>query len=476
MENVNTAAVNTEDAASRGMVKIPLSTKIAYGGGDVACNLSIGVVTTLLTLFYTDYAGISIQIVGLVTLISRVFDGVSDVIMGYVVAHTKSKWGQSRPWILWSSIPFSLSILLLFTVPNTSSEVAQFVYLFVTYNFCTTICYTALNLPYGSLSAMMTRDSKERDMVSVFRMAMSPFGRILIGVCTMPMVKAFGDDKKAFILTAAVWSVISLVLLLWCFFKCEEKVVIPAREKTEKVKVKGQGMATLKALVTNQYFWAMTALWMLKNSSDSVVGVLLPYYCKYIMHNDTWVYSVLYFSELISTVIVVMICPLFMKKYGKRNCVLVGAVIAIVGQVFFIINPTSFGMALATSIIRGVGCGPLCACMFGMLGDVVEFGQWKTHMRQESYIFAAGSVGSKIAPGLVTALITSMLKGAGYIESVSGGVQQPQAALDTILTLLKWGPVLVWAIVLVVAVLYQLDKKYDKIMSDLSEREARGEM
>ena len=164
--------------ASTNMVKVPLSTKIAYGGGDVACNLSLGVVSTLLTLFYTDYAGIPAATVGLVMLISRIFDGVSDVIMGYVVSHTKSKWGQSRPWILWSSIPFCLSIVLLFTVPQTTATL-QFIYLFVTYNFCTTICYTALNLPYGSLSAMLTRDSKERDMVSVFRMAMSPFGGIL---------------------------------------------------------------------------------------------------------------------------------------------------------------------------------------------------------------------------------------------------------------------------------------------------------
>ncbi len=477
MENVkNATSVNNESAESRGMIKVPLITKIAYGSGDVACNLSIGVVTTLLTLFYTDYAGISIKIVGMVMLISRIFDGISDLIMGFIVSHTKSKWGQSRPWILWSSIPFSLSIVLLFTVPHTSSATAQFIYLFVTYNFCTTICYTALNLPYGSLSAMMTRDSKERDMVSVFRMAMSPFGRILIGVCTMPMVKAFGDDQRAFVITAAIWSVIALALLLFCFIKCEEKVVIPAREKQDKKKAKGSGMATLKALVTNQYFWSLTALWMLKNCSDTVVGTLLPYYCKYIMHNDTWVYSVLYFSEMIACVIVVMICPLFMRKYGKRNCVLFGAVAAIVGQVFFIINPYSFTMALITSIIRGIGTGPLCACMFGMLGDVVEFGQWKTHLRQESYIFAAGSVGSKIAPGLVTALITSMLSASGYIASVTGGVQQPQEALDTIITLLKFGPVVVWGIVLVITILYQLDKKYDKIMADLAVREANGEM
>ena len=276
----------------RSMVKVPLVTKIAYGSGDVACNISFGVISTLLTLFYTDYAGISAATIGLVMLLSRVFDGVSDIIMGYIVSHTKSKWGQSRPWILWSSIPFCLSIVLLFTVPQTT-EMLQFIYIFVTYNFCTTICYTALNLPYGSLSAMMTRDSRERDMVSVFRMAMSPFGRILVGLFTMPMVKMFGDDQKAFILTATLWSVIALALLIFCFVKCEEKVVIAAREQKKE---KRSGKATLKALLTNQYFWAVAVLWMLQNSASGVIGIVLPYYSKYIMHNDTWVYSVLYFA------------------------------------------------------------------------------------------------------------------------------------------------------------------------------------
>ena len=92
--------------------------------------------------------------------------------------------------------------------------------------------------------------------------------------------------RRPFVITATVWAVISLALLLFCFIKCEEKVVIAAREKVKKVK--GSGAATFKALVTNQYFWALTALWMLKNSSDAVVGLLLPYYCKYIMLNDTW--------------------------------------------------------------------------------------------------------------------------------------------------------------------------------------------
>lgn len=456
----------------RSMVKVPLVTKIAYGSGDVACNISFGVISTLLTLFYTDYAGISAATIGLVMLLSRVFDGVSDIIMGYIVSHTKSKWGQSRPWILWSSIPFCLSIVLLFTVPQTT-EMLQFIYIFVTYNFCTTICYTALNLPYGSLSAMMTRDSRERDMVSVFRMAMSPFGRILVGLFTMPMVKMFGDDQKAFILTATLWSVIALALLIFCFVKCEEKVVIAAREQKKE---KSSGKATLKALLTNQYFWAVAVLWMLQNSASGVIGIVLPYYSKYIMHNDTWVYSVLYFAELFTMVVVVIICPVFMKKYGKRNIVLAGAIVAIFGQLLFMMNPYSFPVALASCIIRGIGAGPLNACVFGMMGDVVEFGQWKSKLRQESYIFAAGSVGSKIAPGITSALVTGLLTSSGYISSVGGGAVQPQEALNAIVAILKFGPLIVWVLVLIVAFLYKLDKKYPKIMAELAEREARGEM
>ena len=111
-------------------------------------------------------------------LISRCFDGFSDVIMGFIVERTNSKWGKSRPWILWMSVPFAISIVLIYTVPHGSSAM-QFAYLFVTYNLCTTVCYTALNLPYGSLSAMMTRSSKERDMLSITRMCLSPWGRIL---------------------------------------------------------------------------------------------------------------------------------------------------------------------------------------------------------------------------------------------------------------------------------------------------------
>lgn len=214
---------------------LPWLTRIAYGLGDTAQNVVWGAMG-ILTFFYTDYAGIDPAMVGLVMLISRCFDGFSDVIMGFLVERTNSKWGKSRPWILWMSVPFAISIVLIYTVPHGSSAM-QFAYLFVTYNLCTTVCYTALNLPYGSLSAMMTRSSKERDMLSITRMCLSPWGRILSVSATLPLVKIFGDNQMAWVEVMSVWAVVALLLLLFCFSKCKETVVIEARKKVAKVPV-----------------------------------------------------------------------------------------------------------------------------------------------------------------------------------------------------------------------------------------------
>ena len=359
--------------------KLGWGIRVSYAGGDVACNVIFGMIGTLITLFYTDYVGINPATVGMVMLVSRLFDGVSDLIMGVVVENTKSKWGKSRPWLLWMSVPYALSAVLLFTVPRTTGLV-QAVYLFVTYNFCTTVCYTAINLPYGSLSAMMTRESGERDMLSVVRMGLSPLGRILAVTCTLPLVKLFGDDQAAWIKTMAIWAAVALLLLVNCFLKCKETVVIEAAEKAGKVPLK----QSFLALVNNKYFWSVLVLWMLQSVSFGISGTILPYYCKYIFHNDTWMYSALYLMETLVLVGCIFLCTPLIRRYGKRNTALAGAAVALIGQIIFVMNPYSFSWMVMSCIVRAIGLAPLNAGVFGMIGDVVEYGQWKTHLRQEN--------------------------------------------------------------------------------------------
>ena len=450
--------------------KLSWTTRIAQGLGDTAQNVVWGAMG-ILTFFYTDYAGIDPAMVGMVMLLSRCFDGFSDVIMGFIVERTNSKWGKSRPWILWTSIPFAVSIVLIYTVPQGSSAM-QFAYLFVTYNLCTTVCYTALNLPYGSLSAMMTRSSKERDMLSITRMCLSPWGRILSVSATLPLVKIFGDNQLAWVEVMSMWAVLGLLLLLFCFKQCKETVVIEARQKVAKIPV---GKA-LKALAVNKYFWCGLTIWMMQNVIFMITGTILPYYCKYIFMDDS-LYSGLYLLETLVTITVMAVfSPRLLQRFGKRNMSLAGVIICFVGHVIFLFNPTNFYWVVFSCVIRGIGFAPVQSVIFGFLGDAVEYGQWKTHLRQEGLIFSGGSVGTKVGSGVTSAALTGLLAYAGYVSTASGSVGQSQQVIDMILNIYAYGPLFVWVVLIAILASYKLDKQYPQIMRDLVDREARGEM
>lgn len=450
---------------------LSVGVRVSYGLGDTACNIVFGMISALLTLFYTDYAGVAVATVGLAMLVSRVFDGFSDVIMGVLVSKTKTKWGKARPWILWMAIPYAIFAVSMFCVPQSNNTI-QFWYIFITYNLCTTVCYTAINVPYGTLSTMMTRSSHERDMLSIFRMALSPVGKIIAVTFTLPVVKLMGNDQAAWIKTMSIWCVIAVVLLFICFFNCKETVNL-GQQTTRKEKV-GAGRQ-IKALLSNPYFWATLILWTVTCVHTTIIGTDLPYYCKYVLGNDN-IYSVIYTAEIISLIVGAIACPMLLKKFNKRDLSLFGCIVVVVAHALIMVNPTNVGWLLAMTIIRSLGQAPLTSVVFGMMGDVVEYGQWKSHLRQESLVFGAGSMGFKIGTGITSAVMTLMLEGAGFLSSTAGGAVQPDSAVSMITTIFKFGPIFVWIVAIIILVFYKLDKIYPKIMKDLAEREARGEM
>lgn len=203
----------------------------------------------------------------------------------------------------------------------------------------------------------------------------------------------------------------------------------------------------------------------------TIIGTSLPYYCKYIFHNDSWMYSVLYFAETIVIILGAMVCPVFIKKWGKRNITLAGAVVAIAAQVCLMLNPNNFYYMFAITLICSAGVAQLNATVFGMLGDVVEYSYWKNGFRQESMIFGGASLGFKVGSGIASAVITSLMTASGYISSQGANVVQPGSAISMIADIYKWGPVIIWVVAAIMLVIYKLDREMPQIAEELANRE-----
>lgn len=198
--------------------------RFSYGCGDFGCNIIYTSMTAFLLFYYTDYAGVSAAAVGTIMLVSRVFDGISDIIMGVIVDRTKSRFGKARPWLLRMCIPFAVSGILLFSVPTGWAQTPKLVYVFITYNLASTIIYTAINVPYSTLNALMTQDPYERSVLSIFRNLLATAGTLIINTFTLPLVEFFGNNASAWTKTFCVLGLLSVVAFLINFFGTKERV------------------------------------------------------------------------------------------------------------------------------------------------------------------------------------------------------------------------------------------------------------
>lgn len=444
---------------------VSLREKVCYGLGDSACNVVYGLCSTLLTFFYTDYVGISMATVGIIFLITRVFDGISDIIMGFITDRTKSKYGKARPWILWMSVPYAVTFVLLFLIPADATEMVQAIYIFVTYNLVNTVVYTALNLPYSTMASLITRDEKSRASTQAWRIFCGPGGKMVVTVSTLPLVNFFGGTQRSWIIVACIYAVVALILLLICFFNIEERVVIEAAQ--DKTFTVGEN---LKALFSNQYWAICLGLWGFMVMMSTVSGTITTYYCKYTLGNEE-LYSMIYAAELIAQCVVVMIVPHFVMRFGKRNLTMAGILLVIVAQLVWMTSPVNVTVAMISAVLRGIGVAPLWACVFPMIADSAEFGQWKTHVRQDGMIFSAASVGSKLGGGLASAGIGLLMDSVGYNGMLA---TQSAGVMDMIYNICMYAPIGFSLIIVVLCLLYKLDKIYPQVISDLKERDAQG--
>lgn len=436
--------------------------RFAYGCGDFGCNIIYTAMSAFLLFYYTDYAGVSAMAVGTIMMISRVFDGISDIIMGVIVDRTHSRFGKARPWILRMCIPFAISGVLMFSVPASWSSTPKLVYVFITYNLVSTVIYTAINVPY---SALMTQDPYERSVLSIFRNLLATAGTLTINTFTLPLVEYFGNNASAWTKTFVAFGFVSIAAFLCTFFGTKERV--RANETGEqKVEENVPFVTGIKALFQNKYWIMMTGMLALFFLMYSVNGGATVYYAKDILGDKNLVSTINGIFNIVQ-ILGMFFIAMLVKKFGKRNVFSLGLILDIIGMLVLNFSGGSMPIIVVSSVIRGIGnaCGG--ATMWAMVSDTIDYGEWKTGYRTEGLVNSACSFGYKIGNGIGSALLGVILEVGGYVGNAAA---QTASALTSIKICFVWIPIAVYVCGLIIMKFYHLDKEFDGILADLKAR------
>lgn len=443
--------------------KISFKEKLAYGLGDGATAFAAVSVASFSMFYFTDYIGVNATLLGLILFISRFFDAVTNVVMGHVVDRTKSKHGKARPWLLWTIIPFALTLVLSFTVPTNLGEIGTIVYIAIIVNIYF-LAYTASNIPLGTLGSLISRDQNVRGDLNVLRMISYFTMSIVLGAVTIPLVELFGGKTISWTYVMIIYAAIMSLIFLFTFRNTKERVQPVEVEKNDE---KISFWYSLKLVVTNKYwillFFVILFAWSLLFMLNSVN----IYYAEHILNRASYVGALnAYFTG--GLLVGFLAISILMRKFGRRKTIVAGLVILIISSLFMLFDATNLTLIGFSSALRGLGFAPIMGTAYAMLADVIDYGEWKNGIRNEGLTFAGGTFATTLGTGLASGGLGLFLGANGYISKA--GAVQPEAVHSAITSLFIIVPAGIGIALLVLFYFYDLDKRYKDIIADIKSR------
>lgn len=448
---------------SKNNIKLSFMSKVAYGSGNFAANLMNCTVGTYISFYYTEVAGLPIAAVGIILLLCRILDGVTDLCMGAIVERTQTKYGKARPWVLRMAIPFGVAVFMMFFSPSFGTT-GKIIYAAATYMAGIAVIYTAVSVPYNTLSALITQDQNERTSLATMRQLFGFLGPLLITAISMPVINALGAGQMAWSILTGIYGIIGTAIYLWVFFSTKEIDIIE-NKKTTRAENKNL-LAEIKALFKNQYWLIVLIVTLVIFMNYGVKAGASVYYCKYVL-GDSNFYSLMSVASQIPNILCCFIIPAIAKKFGKRNISMIGCVIAVFGGLIMAINPESRSLILVSTIVNSIGMAPIAICCFAMLGDTAVYGEWKTNVRNEGLVFSATTFAEKVGNALGGAIAAFALAIGGFVGNATA---QSASAVGSMKLCMIAFPVLVAIVIILALKFYKLDKQYPMILKELEER------
>lgn len=481
MSQSDAASVTSEPATT-----LSFKEKLCYGLGDVSNGLAVSSVSVWFLYYLTDVAGLGAFLAGVAVTVGRLWDAVTDPIMGWITDHTKSRWGKRLPYLLFGAIPYAISYAALWVVPEFENERSTFIYItlaLLVFNTCLTVVF----VPYTSLTAAITNSYDERTSLTGFRMVSSQVA-FLLGASLPPLIVTWstsetmlavndffgswaGTARQGHAIQAILFGFIMVASVWTTFFGTTERdIEEPKEEKETTTSPLSYASSILEELWGNRPFFLSVLILLLANTAATLAAVNLPYYLEYVLLMPDQRASIL-FTLFLSAILSVPMWVKAAKRFGKAETFRVAMLCYVA---LFCVMPFLGGdtgsFIYVLSVFIGFFHAAAITLPWAIVPDVVEFDELKSGQRREGLFYGGTTFSYKAATGIAFLLSTAVLELSGYVANQA----QTPLADSAIRFLIGPLPALVLILASYLALRYPLTKqRHLKILDELAQRKAK---
>ncbi len=445
--------------------RMTLGQKLAYGAGDLGPAITANLQVFFFLPFLTGVAGLNPAVAGSILAISKIWDALTDPVIGILTDRTRSRWGRRRPWLLFGAIPFGLMFLAQWWIPFAGNPAALFwYYLLVAIIFSS--CFSAVNLPYTALTPELTQDYDERTSLSNYRFAFSISGSLVSAVVHPLIVGQFPRDPAlGYLVSGAIWAVLAVLPLFWCFWGTQERYHV----ESEPLPIVEQ----LKIALNNRAYLLVIGIYLCSWLAVQITATIIPYYITFRMGlPGSWI-SFTILGVQGTALVMLFVWNAVSQKLGKREVFFLGMGLWMVAQIGLLtLQPGQTILMLILAVMAGMGVAVAYLIPWSMLPDVIDLDEVTTGQRREGVFYSLMVLLQKVGLAAGLFLVGQALNWSGFVSTTSNPPPvQPESAILALRVMIGPVPLVILIVGVIFAWFYPLTRqKHQEVLDQLAQR------